>query len=53
MIMSKNVRITIGILLMLTTLSFAEYTPKTKNAPEEDDKYELVFSDESNLHNGI
>ena len=50
--MSKNVRITIGILLMLTTLSFAEYTPKTKNSPEEDDKYVLVFSDEFNLPNG-
>ena len=52
MIMPKNVRITIGILLMLTTLSFAEYTPKTKNSPEEDDKYVLVFSDEFNLPNG-
>ena len=50
--MSKNVRITIGILLMLTTLSFAEYTPKTKISPEEDDKYVLVFSDEFNLPNG-
>lgn len=52
MIMPKNVRITIEILLMLTTLSFAEYTPKAKKTSADNDKYVLVFSDEFNLPNG-
>ena len=49
--MTKKSRIIIGSLLMLTTLSFAEYTPK-KNKSFADDKYVLVFSDELNLPNG-
>lgn len=49
--MTKKSRIIIGSLLMLTTLSFAEYTPK-KNKSFADDKYVLVFSDEFNLPNG-
>lgn len=49
--MAKKSRIIIGSLLMLTTLSFAEYTPK-KNKTFADDKYVLVFSDEFNLPNG-
>ena len=49
--MTKKSRIIIASLLMLTTLSFAEYTQK-KNKSFADDKYVLVFSDEFNLPNG-
>lgn len=49
--MSKKLQIFVGILMLLTTLSFAEYHPQ-KHAAHADDKYVLAFSDEFNLPDG-